>query len=114
MHSGNKKKACPIASMVLRSHFGSRLFTMSMRMCSFSSNVHGEHSRNTMLNSTHCNSSQELDEVSKTFRTEALTAETTTAARISQARRLPSQVVTASMTRVTGSNAVSNASKAPT
>ena len=43
-------------------HFGIRLFTMSMRMCSLSSSVHGEHSRNTALNSTHCSSSQEFDD----------------------------------------------------
>ena len=67
-----------------------------------------------MLNSTHCSSSQEFDEVSKILRTVALSAETTTAARISHAMRLPIQVVTASITRVTGSNAFSNASRAPT
>ena len=50
-----------------------------------------------MLNSTHCSSSQEFDEVSKILRTVALTAETTTAARISQARRLPIQMVMASI-----------------
>src|SRR6202142_2604112 len=85
MVSGSRKNACPTASMVLRSHFGSALFTMSMRMCSLASSVHGEHTRNTALNSTHCNSSQEFDEVSKILRTEELTADTTTAARISQA-----------------------------
>ena len=69
------------------------LFTMSMRMCSLASNVHGEHSRNTTLNSTHCSSSQEFDEVSKILRTMALTADTITAARISHARRLPIQVL---------------------
>ena len=44
-----------------------RLFTMSMRMCSFASSVHGEHSRKTMLNSTHCSSSQEFDDMSNSF-----------------------------------------------
>ena len=67
-----------------------------------------------MLNSTHCISSQEFDDVSKTLRTVALAAETTTAARISHANRLPIHVVAASTTRVTGSNAFSNASKVPT
>ena len=67
-----------------------------------------------MLNSTHCSSSQEFDEVSKILRTVALAADTTTAARISQARRLPIQVLIASITRVTGSNALSTASRAPT
>src|SRR6187402_744725 len=60
--SGSKKNACPITSIVLRSHFGRRLFTMSMRMCSLASKVHGEQSKKTMLNSTHCSSSQELDD----------------------------------------------------
>ena len=45
-----------------------------------------------MLNSTHCSSSQELEEVSKTLRTMALIAETITATRISHASRLPSNV----------------------
>jgi hypothetical protein len=67
-----------------------------------------------MLKSTHCNSSQELDEVSKTLRTMALIAETMTAARINHANRFPIHVVAASMTRVTGSNAVSHAFRPPT
>ncbi len=79
---------------------------MSMRMCSLASSVHGEHSKKTMLKSTHCNSSQEFDDVSKILRTLALTAETITAASMSHAIRLPTQVVAASITRVTGSNAV--------
>src|SRR6516164_2120319 len=87
------------------------LFTMSMRMCSLASNVHGEHNRNTTLNNTHCNSSQAFDEVSKTFRTVALAADTITAARISQARRRPIQVVTVSTTRVAGSKDLSNPSR---
>src|SRR5574338_224270 len=112
--SGSRKNACPTTSIVLRSHFGKRLFTMSIRMCSLASNVQGEQSRNTALNSTHCNSSQELDDVSKTLRTVAFTAETMTAARISHATRFPIQVLNASTTRVDGSNADSNASRAPT
>src|SRR5665213_2000320 len=100
--------------MLSRRRLGNMLFTMSMRMCSLASRVHGAHSRNTMLNSTHWSSSQEFDEVSKTLRTVALTAETTTAARINQATRLPIQVVVASIIRVAGSNALSNASRAPT
>ena len=75
-------------------------------MCSLASSVHGEHSKNTMLNSTHCNSSQEFDDVSNILRMVALAAETITAARISQAIRLPIQVVAASIARVNGSNAV--------
>ena len=55
-----------------------------------------------MLNSTHCSSSQEFDDVSKILRTMALTAETTTAARMSQDRRLPSQVFMASIRRLNG------------
>src|SRR5262245_8680037 len=75
MQSGSRKNAWPTTSIESRIHLGSRLFTMSMRMCSLASNVQGEHSRNTMLNSTHCNSSQEFDDISKTFRTVALIAE---------------------------------------
>lgn len=85
-----------------------------MRMCSLASSVHGEHIKNTTLKSTHCNSSHEFDEVSKILRTVALAADTMTAAKISHATRLPIQVVAASMMRDTGSNADSNASKAPT
>ena len=59
----------PTTSMMLRVRCGSRLFRMSMRMCSLASSVHGEQSRNTALNSTHCSSSQEFDEVSNTLRT---------------------------------------------
>ena len=83
-------------------------------MCSLASSVHGEHSKNTMLKSTHCNSSHEFDEVSKILRIVALAAETSTAANISHAILLPIQVVPASIARVNGSNAVSNASRAPT
>ena len=64
---------------------GSMLFTMSMRMCSFESSVHGEHSRNTAPNRIHWISSQELDEVLKTLRTMALAALTRTATRIAHA-----------------------------
>ena len=64
------------------------LLTMSMRMCSFDSSVHGAHSRNTTPNSTHCSSSQEFDDVSNSLRTMALTADTMTAARISQLSHL--------------------------
>src|SRR6266702_610074 len=87
-------------SMILRTVFGSALLTMSIRMCSLSSNVHDEHSRKTMLNSTHCSSSQELEEVSKVLRTVALIAETMTATRISHASRLPVQRVNASILRL--------------
>ncbi len=86
--------------MVLRNHFGIRLFTMSMRMCSLSSSVHGAHSRNTALNSTHCNSSQEFDDTSNILRTVALLAETATARRISHAHQRPIDVLAASMTRL--------------
>src|SRR6185437_5746324 len=112
--SGSRKSACPINSMTLCSHRGNRLFTMSMRMCSLARSVHGEHNKNTALNSTHCSSSQAFDEVSKILRTVALTAETITAAKISQARRLPIHVLIASMTRDGASNTLSTASRAPT
>src|ERR1051326_3069083 len=100
--------------MVLRSQRGIRLLTMSIRICSLASSVHGEHSKNTTLNNTHCSSSQAFEETLKTLRTMALTAETTTAARISQASRFPSQVLTASTPRVAGSNALITASMAAT
>src|SRR5216684_4352812 len=87
--------------MLLRNCFGSKLLTISMRMCSLSSSVQDEHSRKTMLNSTHCSSSQEFDEVSKVFRTVALRADTTTAGRISHARPLPVQRLDASSPRLT-------------
>src|SRR5436305_15263543 len=83
--------------MMLRAVFGSALFTMSIRMCSLSSSVQDEHSRKTMLNSTHCSSSHEFEDVSKVLRTMALSADTTTAARISQASRLPNHRVNASI-----------------
>ena len=69
-------KANLLNKRVLRTRCGSKLFTMSIRMCSLSNSVHGEHKRNTTLNRTHCSSSHEFDEVSKTLRTVALTAET--------------------------------------
>src|SRR3954449_1859551 len=86
--------------MLSRSFFGSMLLTISMRICSLSSSVQGEHSRNTILNNTHCSSSQELEEVSKVLRMIALIAETMTARRISQARRLPVHFVNASIPRL--------------
>src|SRR3954471_15940001 len=86
--------------MLSRTRFGSNWFTMSIRMCSLSSRVQGEHSRKTMPNRTHCSSSQELDEVSKVLRTMALTVDTITATRMSQARRLPVHLVNASIPRL--------------
>ena len=53
-----------------------------------------------MLNSTHCSSSHELDEVSNVLRMIALTAEMITASRISHAMRLPVQRVNASSARM--------------
>src|SRR5882757_9688881 len=97
MQSGSRKNACPTRSMMFRTVLGSELLTMSIRMCSLSSSVQGEHSRKTMLNSTHCSSSQELEETSKLLRTMALAAETITATRMSHARRLPVQRVNASI-----------------
>src|SRR5260370_24621210 len=86
--------------MRLRTCFGSMLLTIWSGICSLSSRVQDEHSRNTMLNSTHCSSSQELDEVSKVLRTIALSADTTTATRISHASRLPVHLVNASIPRL--------------
>src|SRR5882762_6288834 len=73
---------------------------MSIRICSLSSSVQDEHIRKTMLNSSHCSSSQEFEEVSKVLRTMAFIAETTTATRISQASRLPIHLVHASISRL--------------
>ena len=53
-----------------------------------------------MLNSTHCSSSQELEDMSKLLRTMALIADTITATRISHARRFPVQRVNASIPRL--------------
>src|SRR4051794_17340037 len=100
MHSGSRKKAWPTRSMTLRTVFGSALLTISIRICSLSSNVHGEHSRNTTLNNTHCSSSHEFEEVSNVLRTMAFTAEMITAVRINHARRLPVQRVNASIPRL--------------
>src|SRR6266852_3319966 len=100
MHNGSRKNAWPTRSMTFRTVLGSELLTMSIRMCSLSSNVHGEHNRKTMLNSTHCSSSQELEEISKLLRMTALRLDTMTASRISQARRLPVQRVNASIARL--------------
>src|SRR5450759_3262304 len=83
--------------MLLRTFIGSMLLTMSIRICSLSSSVQDEHSRNTTLNSTHCSSSQELEEVSKLVLMMALSSDTTTAIRISHARRLPIHLVNASI-----------------
>src|SRR6266480_3239489 len=71
---------------------------MSMRMCSLSRSVHDAHKRNTALNNTHCSSSQEFDDMSNTLRTVALTADTTTAARMAHATHLPICVLMASIT----------------
>src|SRR5580704_11546851 len=71
---------------------------MSMRMCSLSRSVHDAHRRNTALNNTHCSSSQEFDDRSNTLRTVALTADTTTAARMAHATHLPICVLMASIT----------------
>jgi len=111
MHHGARKRLWPTTSIQFRTRFGIRLFTMSMRMCSLARRVHGEHSKNTIPNSTHCSSSQAFEEVSKSLRTVALTAETITAARMSQASRLPIQVVMASMARETGNRPLSHASR---
>src|SRR6185437_12542164 len=100
--------------MVLRTCFGIRLLTMSMRTCSLFNSVHGAHMRKTKLKSTHCSSSHALEDVSNTLRTTALTAETITARRISQAARLPIQVLAASIARVAGSNVLRRASSALT
>jgi hypothetical protein len=96
--SGSRKNVCPMMSIALRSCRGSRLFTMSMRMCSLSRSVHDAQSRNTKLNSTHCSSSQAFEDISNVLRTTALIAEMTTASRIAHAHHLPICTLMASMT----------------
>ena len=76
---------CPNTSIQSRTRLGKKLFTMSMRMCSFDSSVQGAHSRKTTPKRTHCSSSHELDEVLKTLRTMALAALTSTAIKIAHA-----------------------------
>ena len=66
----------------------------------------GAHSRNTALNSTHCSSSQEFDDISKILRMVALAADTTTATRISQAHQRPMKVLTASIARLSPNSAL--------
>ena len=56
-------------------------------------------------NITHCSSSQAFDELSKTLRMMALLAETSTTMRISQDTTLPIRKLSASMTRLSLSNA---------
>ena len=94
---GRRNKACPMSSITLRTGRGSMLFTISMRTCSFDSSVQGAQSRNTMLNSTHCSSSQAFDETSKTLRTVALPADTRMAMRTIRAKNWPIQRLTVSM-----------------
>src|SRR5207244_10701207 len=73
--SGSRKNAWPMMSMMLRVRCEKVLFTMSMRMCSFSKSVHDATIRNTAPNSTHCSSSHELEDVSNSLRMIALTAD---------------------------------------
>src|SRR5437879_120217 len=89
MVSGSRKTTCPKTSMKSRTLFGNMLLTMSIRTCSLDNSVQGEQNRNTTPNKIHCSSSQALDEVSKTLRTVALAADTTTTTRISQDIALP-------------------------
>ena len=87
---------------------------MSMRMCSLASSVQGEHSKNTMLNSTHCNSSHEFDEVSKTLADGGIGSGDEYGGHISHAIRFPIQVVTRRLRALTAAMPSSNASRAPT
>ena len=102
---GRRKNTCPKMSIELRTAFGSRLFTMSMRMCSLFNSVHGEHRRKTTENRIHCSSSHLFELVSNTLRTIALPAETNVAARIAHASHLPIRVLIASIARLSASNA---------
>ena len=87
---------------------------MSMRMCSLASRVHGEHSRNTTLNSTHCSSSQEFDEVSKILRTVALARRDQHGGQDQPGHAFANPGVDRVDSAAIGSNALSNASRAPT
>src|SRR5260370_39381589 len=98
--NGTRKNACPITSMLSRTRVGNRLFTISMRMCSLSSNVHDAQTRNMMLNNTHWRSSHELDETPNSLRTTALAVEMRTAARTSQLNVRPSHPLHALMARL--------------
>src|SRR5690606_16411436 len=69
-----------------------------------SRSVHGAHIRKTTLYRTHCSSSHEFEDVSKSFRTVAFVADTRTAIRISHDRYCPTARLKASMTRVRGSS----------
>src|SRR5690606_14089652 len=82
---GSRKNRWPTNSIQLRTRFGKKLFTMSMRMCSLAISVHDAQSRNTAANSTHCSSSHAFELVSKTLRMVALVAEMATAATTSHA-----------------------------
>src|ERR1700674_3005359 len=97
---GNRKKACPTTSIESRTRLGSRLFTMSMRMCSFSRSVHDAQRRNMALKSTHWSSSQAFDDTPNSLRMVALAAEMRTAASTSQLNFCPSHRLTASMARL--------------
>src|SRR5450755_974408 len=102
--TGIRKKRWPITSIQSRTRLGSVLFTMSMRMCSLERSVQAEHRRNTHPKRTHCNSSHELEDVLKTFRTVALTALTRMAARTPHAMIWPRRVLNLSTTRLNPSN----------
>src|SRR5581483_11784605 len=95
-----RKKMCPNTSIQSRNRFGSMLFTMSMRMCSFDSSVQPAQRRNTAPNRIHWISSHAFDEVLKTLRTVALAALTRIAARMPHATTWPRRVLTVSTTRL--------------
>ena len=97
MQSGIRKKVWPMTSMVSRTFFGQKLLTMSIRICSLLSSVHGAHSRNTIPNSTHCNSSHAFDDSSSSLRTVALALEIRTATRISHDKWRPIHELIASI-----------------
>ncbi len=94
----------PIRSIQRCTERGSRLFTISMRICSFTCSVHAAHSRNTAPNSIHCSSSQAFEETLNSLRMMALTVATNTAAKISHAAFFPIWLLIVSMTRLSLSN----------
>src|SRR5262249_35628458 len=98
--TGIKKKRWPITSIQSRARLGNKLFTMSMRMCSFDSSVQDEQSRKTIPKRTHWSSSHEFDDTLKILRIVALTALTSIAIKTHHAIICPSRVLNLSTERL--------------
>src|SRR5215467_451223 len=98
--TGIKKKRWPITSIQSRVRLGNKLFTMSMRMCSFDRSVQDEQSRKTIPKRTHWSSSHELDDALKILRMVALTALTSIAIKTPHATICPRRVLNLSTERL--------------